>query len=257
MFVMFHVNPGSSPRVRPFARPAASCPERGHDRRRRHPALAAAVTLGAMLLAACVSAPAPRPDTAQRAANKSTLPSDIASCIETMAQLASSDPAQQADIFFAIEREYTSAPTTANSLRYALALAIPDHPASNPTAAKQALQTLLANPEKLTEEERGLATVALNETEERLRLESDNSRLLATLDGRSRAQANSDRRTQAQVEENVRLRKSLEEAQQKLDAIRDIEKRSIIERSPTPPGSPPTVGSRDALPEAQSSTVGR
>jgi hypothetical protein len=232
---------------------------RGAGSRSRRPLLIAVVAVGAVLLGACVSAPAPRPEPVQHGANKSVLSEgDIASCIETMARLASSDPAQQADIFFAIEREYTSAPTTANSLRYALALAIPDHPASNPTAAKQALQTLLAAPEKLTPEERGLATLALNDTEERLRLESDNSRLLATLDGRSRAQANSDRRTQAQVEENVRLRKSLEEAQQKLDAIRDIEKRSIIERSPSPPGSPPTVGSsRDALPEAQSSTAGR
>jgi len=250
VFATFHV----SADVSPGQKNPVEC---GVARRRRRPGLTAAVALGATLLGACVSAPAPRQDPMERTAYKSAVSDEITSCIETMARLASSDPAQQADIFFAIEREYTSAPTTANSLRYALALAVPDHPSSNPTAAKQALQTLLANPEKLTQEERGLATVALNETEERLRLESDNSRLLATLDGRSRAQANSDRRTQAQVEENVRLRKSLEEAQQKLDAIRDIEKRSIIERSPTPPGSSPTVGSRDALPEAQSSTVGR
>ncbi|MGH8240366.1 MAG: hypothetical protein ACREXP_25575, partial [Steroidobacteraceae bacterium] len=65
------------------------------------------------------------------------------------------------------------------------------------------------------------------------------------------SQANSDKRVQAQVEENARLRRLLAEAQQKLDAIKEIE-RTIIERSPTPPGS------RDANPsETQSSSTSR
>lgn len=91
----------------------------------------------------------------------------------------------------------------------------------------------------------------LHEANARLQLEADNRRLIATLDDRGRSQANSEKRVQAQIEENVRLRRALAEAQQKLDAIKEIE-RSIIERSPTPPGS------RDANPsEAQSPTAGR
>ncbi len=176
--------------------------------------------------------------------------------LDLMSKLAGGDPAQQADIFFAVERDYTSAPTTANSLRYAVALLTPGHPAANLQKGKLTLQTLLVSPERLSSSERTLAAVLLNEAETRLRLEADNSRLVATLDGRARTQANSERRVQAMAEENARLRKSLEEAQQKLDKIRDIE-RSIIERTPTPPGGTSSPGNRDSLSETQSAPSSR
>src|SRR5262249_52927163 len=95
------------------------------------------------------------------------------------------------------------------------------------------------------------ATVLLHETNARLKLEAENRRLLATLDDRGRTQANSDKRVQAQLEENARLRRALAEAEQKLNAIKEIE-RAIIERRPPPPGS------RDANPsETQSSSTSR
>jgi hypothetical protein len=171
--------------------------------------------------------------------------------LETMEGLASPDPARQADVFYEVEREYTRAPTTASTLRYAIARVTPGHPATSPQEGKRLLEALLATPERMTQEERAFATVLLNETNARLKLEAENRRLLATLDDRGRSQANSDKRVQAQVEENARLRRLLAEAQQKLDAIKEIE-RTIIERSPTPPGS------RDANPsETQSSSTSR
>jgi hypothetical protein len=171
--------------------------------------------------------------------------------LETMDGLASPDPARQADVFYEVEREFTRAPTTANTLRYAVARVTPGHPASSPQEGKRLLETLLATPERMTLEERSFAAVLLHETNARLKLEAENRRLLATLDDRSRSQANSDKRVQAQLEENARLRRALAEAQQKLDAIKEIE-RSIIERSPTPPGS------RDAnSSETQSSSTSR
>jgi hypothetical protein len=176
--------------------------------------------------------------------------------LNMMQQLGSGDPAEQADIFYAVERDYTSAPTTANSLRYGAALVTAGHPATDLQKGRLVLQTLLATPERMSPAERTLAQILLNEVESRLRLEADNSRLVATVDGRQRSQANSDRRTQAMAEENARLRKALEDAQQKLDKIRDIE-RSIIERTPSPPGSPPSAGNRDSLPETQSPPAGR
>ena len=127
----------------------------------------------------------------------------------------------------------------------------PGHPASNPQEGKRLLETLLATPERMTQQERSLAAVLLHETEARLKLEAENRRLLATLDDRGRSQANSDKRVQAQIEENARLRRALAEAQQKLDAIKEIE-RSIIERSPTPPGSRDATSS-----ETQSPPTGR
>jgi hypothetical protein len=171
--------------------------------------------------------------------------------LDIMQNLSSPDPARQADVFYEVEREYTRAPTTASTLRYAVALVTPGHPASSPNEGKRLLETLLATPERMTQDERTLAAVLLHETNVRLKLESENRRLLATIDDRSRTQANSDKRIQAQIEENARLRRALAEAQQKLDAIKEIE-RSIIERSPTPPGN------RDAAPsETQSPPASR
>lgn len=171
--------------------------------------------------------------------------------LDIMQSLSKQDPARQADLFYEVEREYTRAPTTASTLRYAVALVTPGHPASSPNEGKRLLETLLATPERMTQDERTLAAVLLHETNVRLKLEAENRRLLATLDDRSRTQANSDKRIQAQIEENARLRRALAEAQQKLDAIKEIE-RSIIERSPTPPGN------RDAAPsETQSPPASR
>lgn len=169
--------------------------------------------------------------------------------LDIMNGLSTPDPARQADLFYEVEREYTRAPTTASTLRYAVALVTPGHPASSPSEGKRLLETLLATPERLTQDERTLAAVLLHETDVRLKLEAENRRLLATLDDRHRSQANSDKRIQAQIEENARLRRALAEAQQKLDAIKEIE-RSIIERSPTPPGNRDAATSETQSPPA-------
>jgi hypothetical protein len=171
--------------------------------------------------------------------------------LDTMSGLASTDPVRQADVFYEVEREYTRAPTTASTLRYAVALVTPGHPASRPTEGKKLLETLLATPERMTPSERTLASVLIHETNARLKLEAENRRLAATLDDRGRSQANSDKRVQAQLEENGRLRRALAEAQQKLDAIKEIE-RSIIERSSTSPGNRDVAAS-----ETQSSSTSR
>jgi hypothetical protein len=180
-------------------------------------------------------------------------PSDegVRKYLETITGLASTDPARQADVFYAVEREYARAPTTTSTLQYAAALATPGHPASRPQEGKRMLEALLATPERLVPAERSLVAALLHETNAWLKLDAENRRLLATLDDRGRSQANSDKRAQAQAEEIARLRRALAEAQQKLDAVKEIE-RSLIERSPTPPGS------RDANPsETQSPPTSR
>ena len=177
--------------------------------------------------------------------------SGLRAYLDTMEGLSSQDPARQADVFYEVDREFARAPTTASTLRYAVALVTPGHPATNTQEGKRLLETLLATPERMTQEERTFATVLLHETNARLKVEAENRRLLATLDDRSRSQANSDKRVQAQLEENARLRRALAEAEQKLNAIKEVE-RSIIERSPSPPGN------RDAnSSEAQSSSTSR
>ncbi len=52
--------------------------------------------------------------------------------LDIMNNLSTPDPARQADLFYEVEREYTRAPTTASTLRYAVALVTPGHPASSP-----------------------------------------------------------------------------------------------------------------------------
>jgi len=180
-------------------------------------------------------------------------PSDegVRKYLETINGLASTDPARQADVFYAVEREYTRAPTTTSTLQYAAALATPGHPSARPQEGKRMLEALLATPERLVPAERSLVAALLHETNAWLKLDAENRRLLATLDDRGRSQANSDKRAQAQAEEIARLRRALAEAQQKLDAVKEIE-RSLIERSSTPPGS------RDANPsETQSPPTSR
>lgn len=196
----------------------------------------------ALLATACEMTPkVEEPRAPQPAAHE-----DVSQYLDTMYNLATGDAARQADIFYELEHEYARAPTTTTSLRYALALLTPGHPASKPSEGKRILETLLASPERMLPLERKLATVMLREADTLLKMEADSRRLLATVDERVRSQANSDRRLQAQTEENLRLRKELAEAKQKLDAITDIERSITIERSPSPPGS------RDTTNEAQS-----
>jgi hypothetical protein len=176
---------------------------------------------------------------------------DVSQYLDTMYELVVGDAARQVDIFYELEREYARAPTTATSLRYALALLTPGHPAAKPAEGKRILEALLASPERMLPLERKLATIMLREADAQLKMEAENRRLLATVDERARSQANSDKRLQAQTEEVLRLRRELAEAKQKLDAITAIERSITIERSPTPPGS------RDSPNEAQTATPGR
>ena len=156
--------------------------------------------------------------------------------LETMQRLANSTPAEQADVFYEVERGYTAAPTTANTLRRAVALVTPGHPASNPAEGKKILEQLLANQERLSPQERNLAGFLVKDADARLQLQADIRRLTATMDERARSLANSERRIPQLQDENARLRRALEEAQQKLEALKSIEMRSIIERN-TPPAT--------------------
>jgi len=160
--------------------------------------------------------------------------SEMTGYLDTMQRLATGGPAQQADVFYEIERAYLASPTTANTLRRAIALLTPGHPSANIAEGKKLLEQLLATRERLVPAERDLAAFLVKEADERLTLQAEIRRLTATVDERTRRQANSDRRVTAQQDEIARLRRELAEAQKKLDAVKSIE-RSIIERSATPP----------------------
>jgi hypothetical protein len=206
-----------------------------------------ALAFGACMLAAGCELIEPAIQAPTPVAVQAPTDEGIRKYLDTINGLASTDPAQQADVFYEVEREYARAPTTTSTLQYATALVTPGHPAAKPQEGKRLLEALLATPERLVPTERSLVVALLHETNAWLKLDAENRRLLATLDDRGRSQANSEKRTQSQAEEIARLRRALAEAQQKLDAVKEIE-RSFIERSPTPPGSRDTNPSETQSP---------
>ncbi len=177
------------------------------------------------------------------------------SSIEMIAALSGSDRALQSDTFYEAEKNHTQSPTTVNTLRYGVALSVPGHPNTDPVKGKRLLEQLLANPERLSNSEQALATSIINIADQWLKTQAEMRRLAATVDDRTRAQSNSDRRLQTQTEELNKLRKALDAAQQKLDAIRDIEK-SISERSTSPTGTRDS-SNRDATTQTQTTPAGR
>ena len=151
--------------------------------------------------------------------------------IQEMYELASGDPATQAEIYADAESGATLTPGPSTQLRYALVLATPGHSGSNPQEAQSVFRELLSQAKLLTPSETALATIHLKFVERQIVLGAETRRLRTA---NSRA-ATSEKQAIAQriaaVEsENRQLRHSLEEAEQKLDAITSIE-RSLREQA--------------------------
>jgi hypothetical protein len=146
-------------------------------------------------------------------------------------QLVGGDPATQAEIFADAESAATLTPGPSTQLRYALVLASPGHPGSDPGQAQSMLRDLLSQAEMLTESEVALATIFLNTSESSVVLGTEARRLRAENTRASTTEEAAIAQRIAQVEaENRRLRQSLAEAESKLEAITSIE-RSIREQS--------------------------
>jgi hypothetical protein len=154
----------------------------------------------------------------------------IAPDLDMMQSLAAGDPARQAELFEASKNAATVTPTPGNKLKFALALATPGHAASDPVAARRQLSELLATPETLAPVERLLATVELQDIDQRLILLEENKQLRedAPREARDKLLALKSRLS-TESDENARLRKALDEAQAKLEAVTHIE-RSINDR---------------------------
>lgn len=186
----------------------------------------------ALPLAACSSVSRP-PQSAptQVAAPASRAADSIGVYLDTLRALIEGDAVVQADTFRAAAAAADVAPTTTNRLRLALALATPNHAASDAEQAQRLLSEVLATGDTLLPEERTLALIHLKDVEQRLILDAEAERLQRAAAAAAAAQR-SDRSAQqlaAALEENRQLRLALEEARAKLDAITNIE-RSIRER---------------------------
>jgi hypothetical protein len=203
-------------------------------------ALAACVVLGA-----CSSLGAPdAPRAAPPPAAELQASTAIAATLDMLQRLIQGGPAEQAETFAAARRAWEQAPRGTAQLRYALALAAPNHPARDAAQAQKLLRELLARPESLLPLERSVALIESQRVDAELRLMAQQERLMAEAekernrDRGTAAVAALNRRLLAEQEENARLRKALDEARAKLDAIATIE-RNITERKPTTEGRRP------------------
>ena len=211
-------------------------PDAGREGVRRPGACraSAAALLCTVVLAGCASLmsnqrpPTPPPVVSPTATSSTVLNEDLL----LLQKLARGQPSEQAEIVANAQRDYDLAPTPSHTLKLALILGTPGHPATNLTRAQALLRELMANPEMLLPGERALAFLQLSQIDDHLTLESENLRLQAEAVRTDREHiASANHRLQTEMDENARLRKELEEARAKLDAIANIE-RSLNERKP-------------------------
>jgi len=150
--------------------------------------------------------------------------------LDELYQLASGDPATQAEIFADAQAGSQLTPGPQTNLRFALVLATPGHPGSDAQRAQSMLREVLARTELLTQGEIALATIHLNAAEKLAVSQSEAQRLRASSSRAAQSQEAATNQRLAAVEaENRRLRRELDVAQEKLDAITSIE-RSIREQ---------------------------
>jgi hypothetical protein len=150
--------------------------------------------------------------------------------LNELKDIATGDPATQAEIFADAESAATLTPGPNSNLRLALVLATPGHAESNPERAQRLLREVLAQTELMTPAEVSLATIHLNYVERLIVANAEARRLRATSSraARTEEQAISQRLSSVEAE-NRELRRELEAAEAKLEAITSIE-RSIREQ---------------------------
>jgi len=157
--------------------------------------------------------------------------------LKMMQRLMGGTTSEKAEIYATAYNEYGAAPTASNTLRLALVLALPTHPATDQGRAQTLLRELMANPEALLPAEQILAMWQLQQLDDTLNLQSENKKL----SGESARAEHLATQNHQLAHENEELRKQKEELQSRLDVIIKIEKsgseRSLSERSARKPNS--------------------
>ncbi len=191
------------------------------------------------LLAGCSTLQGKRPTPVPASATAEAVQAaQMASYFSALQTIVQGSPAEQAEVLATAHGNYEQAKQGPATLRYALLLAAPAHPARDPQTALRLLREALARPELLSPIERALAIVETERVQQELGLVSENARLVADAQ-RERDRQRSDvapnaalaKRLQTEIDDNARLKKELEEAKSKLEAIASIE-RTIPARPP-------------------------
>lgn len=150
--------------------------------------------------------------------------------VQELGQIASGDPAAQAEIYADAAAAAQLTPGASTNLRLGLVVAIPGHPESDPEEAQRLLRDVLSQTILLTPAEISLATIHLNNVERQIVADAEARRLRASSSRAAQTQEQAVSQRLSTVEaENRRLRRELADTEQKLDAITSIE-RSIREQ---------------------------
>ena len=159
------------------------------------------------------------------AAAEAPKPTTIASYLELLDRMAPGDSMRQSSVLAAVQASAQQSPTSANRLRYAIALGAAGHSLSNPIEAQRLITELLAGQNDLSPQEISLARALLREYDARVALYADLARQREESDHRLKAlDADSDRRYNALSAETQRLKKALAEAERKLEAVAEMER---------------------------------
>jgi len=152
----------------------------------------------------------------------------VAAYLALLDRLGGAGPAGQAEILQATRADYLANPSTQHRLRYALALAVPGHSASDADGARALLGEALATRETLLPSERALADLMVRELDARLALARENDALRSD-NGATEHDlvAGLNQQLQLEIAEKERLRRELELAQAKLEAIAALESAKI------------------------------
>ena len=204
-------------------------PEATSTVRLRHGAMAIAV-FGLVMLTACETTTGWLKGKKTHSAETDILGApDTGQYISDLYDFVNGDPATQAEMYADAKSRAQLTPDPSTKLRYALVLAAPGHAETNESEAQKRFRELLSQTELLTPAEISLATIQLNEVEERLVLGTETRRLRAeNTHAASTEEAAIARRMVSIESDNRRLRRLLDDAEQKLDAITSIE-RSVRE----------------------------
>jgi hypothetical protein len=150
---------------------------------------------------------------------------EVGSYLEIFDRLAPGDVGRQTAELAALQAIAQQNPTATNRLKYALALGAAGRTDSNPIEAKRLISELLAEQHDLQPREVSLANAYLREFDARVALYADIARQREESDRRLRAvDADGDKRVAALNAETQRLKKALAEAEQKLEAVAEMEK---------------------------------
>jgi hypothetical protein len=157
---------------------------------------------------------------------------EISPYLATLDQLAPGDAGRQDAALAAALEAARQDPTASNRLRHAIALGSAGHSASNPVEARRLITELLAGQNDLRPQEVSLANALLREYDARVALYAELARQREESERRLQSvDMDGARRYNALSAETQRLKKALTEAEQKLEALAEME-RALTSESP-------------------------